>query len=311
MFTAKELTDDFEYALDNHWGYIWGKAGVLWTDAQQKNLVQYFVNKYGTNWKINSEAKDDSRYRSATLGSKWIGHYVADCSGLFKWAFNKHKVSIAHGSNTIYLSYCSAKGKLSGGRRIDGQTLKIGTAVFVYNSNKDNYKHIGLYVGGSRVIEAQGTDAGVCVSNIAATKWTHWGELKNVNYENVGSDPVQEPAKEDVKPWMPTVRKGSKGDAVVQMQTILYRLGYDLGSYGIDGDYGKKTEAAVKAFQRDHGLAVDGVCGPMTWDALQKAMNQINGLPAEKKYTVCLHGLDKTQAAALKANYPGAIVTEE
>lgn len=303
--TAEELIAKFEYALDNKWGYIWGTAGDLWTEAKQKQKINYMVSKYGTTWKKNSEAKDDNYYGAALYGDKWIGHYVADCSGLFRWAFNQFKIYIAHGSNTIFRGYCTKTGKLQNGKRLDGETLKPGTAVFVYKRDRDNYSHIGLYVGGSKVIEASGTQAGVCVSNIAANKWTYWGELKNVSYTEENNGFPENPG------WRPTIRKGSKGQEVTECQTMLYRLGYDLGKWGIDGDYGSATEKAVKSFQSDHKLAVDGVVGPLTWDALEKAVQQINTEPKEKKYTVCIHGLDKTQADALAKNYPGSIVTEE
>ena len=52
------------------------------------------------------------------------------------------------------------------------------------------------------------------------------------------------------------------------MQSILEKLGYDLGPCGVDGDFGRMTEKAVKAFQQDHGLKVDGICGPKTFAAL-------------------------------------------
>lgn len=115
--------------------------------------------------------------------------------------------------------------------------------------------------------------------------------------------------------WHPTLRKGSKGDDVILLQTMLYKLGYGLGVYGIDGDFGKSTEQAVKNFQSDHkasdGTVVDGVVGPMTWAALDKAVAQMDAKPVEHTYTVCIHGLDKTQADAMKAKYPSAVVTEE
>ena len=305
MISAAALIEKFQYSLDNHYGYIYGQSGDLWTESKQKQKINYMVSKYGTSWKKNSEAKDDNYYRSALYGDKWIGHHVADCSGLFRWALSEYKIYVAHSSNSIFLSYCSAKGTLSKGKRNDGKTLEPGTAVFVYDSKKKNpYKHIGLYVGGGKVIEAAGVDAGVCTSNVSASKWTHWGELKNVSYESSDSGFPDNPT------WHPTVRRGSKGEDVKYVQTILYNLGYNLGSYGIDGDFGRATEAAVKEFQRDHKLNQDGVVGPLTYEALEKAVAQLEP-SKEKSYTVCIHGLDKTQADALKNNYPGATVTEE
>ena len=82
-----DLIAKFQYALDNKWGYIWGAAGTKWTQANQNNLVQSFVNKYGANWKNSDAAKKADKYYGAVYGSKWIGPTVADCSGLFYWAF--------------------------------------------------------------------------------------------------------------------------------------------------------------------------------------------------------------------------------
>ena len=60
------------------------------------------------------------------------------------------------------------------------------------------------------------------------------------------------------------------GSDIVLCQTILRKLGYDLGSYGVDGKYGKQTETAVKKFQEEHGLVVDGKVGVKTWAMLEK-----------------------------------------
>ena len=53
-------------------------------------------------------------------------------------------------------------------------------------------------------------------------------------------------------------------------------MGYDLGAYGADGEYGSMTEAAVTEFQRGfgpvYGLTVDGVYGPKTHEALVKLL---------------------------------------
>ena len=67
----------------------------------------------------------------------------------------------------------------------------------------------------------------------------------------------------------PTLRKGSKGDAVRELQNLLIGAGYSLPDHGADGDYGNETVKAVKNFQKDNALVVDGVCGRKTWAALR------------------------------------------
>jgi hypothetical protein len=56
---------------------------------------------------------------------------------------------------------------------------------------------------------------------------------------------------------MEVLRKGSKGESVRTLQEFL--------KITIDGDFGSKTESAVKAFQKKAGLTVDGVVGKNTW----------------------------------------------
>lgn len=60
------------------------------------------------------------------------------------------------------------------------------------------------------------------------------------------------------------------GSDVVHCQRILQNLGYDLGNTGVDGKFGKKTEEAVKQFQNERGLVVDGKVGVKTWTMLEK-----------------------------------------
>ena len=58
----------------------------------------------------------------------------------------------------------------------------------------------------------------------------------------------------------PTIRRGAKGDLVKAIQA---KLGLNP-----DGDFGPKTEAAVRAFQGAHGLVPDGIVGPASWKAI-------------------------------------------
>ena len=63
-----------------------------------------------------------------------------------------------------------------------------------------------------------------------------------------------------------TLRQGSRGQAVTELQQDLNALGYSAGK--ADGIYGDNTTSAVKAFQRDNGLSTDGIAGPATLSAI-------------------------------------------
>ena len=68
---------------------------------------------------------------------------------------------------------------------------------------------------------------------------------------------------------LPELRRGAQGSAVQDLQARLRAAGHDPGP--VDGDFGRRTDLAVKAFQAHRGLAVDGVVGPQTWSALTGA----------------------------------------
>ena len=107
-------------------------------------------------------------------------------------------------------------------------------------------------------------------------------------------------------PWnaSKTINALSKAE-VKEIQQQLKDGGYSLGSYGVDGSYGKDTYNAVKAFQKAAGLAVDGVAGPDTRKAL--AGGQSNPKPStskapafplpRKKGALYFYGLGKKKTA--------------
>ena len=89
------------------------------------------------------------------------------------------------------------------------------------------------------------------------------------NGSKAGSVPVPSPTHEL---GSRILRNGSEGADVKELQAMLIELGYNLGRWGADGDFGDATEIAVRQFQRDHGCSVDGEVGPETISALEKAM---------------------------------------
>jgi len=85
-----------------------------------------------------------------------------------------------------------------------------------------------------------------------------WGKLgKKV----IKIDPIPEVKLNPYTEPTINITKGSKGNNVKWVQWHLDRLGYDIGKYGIDGDFGNTTLIAVKKFQKAEKLDVDGIVG--------------------------------------------------
>lgn len=69
---------------------------------------------------------------------------------------------------------------------------------------------------------------------------------------------------------MQTLSIGSQGPDVRVVQSLLSRIGYNAGP--VDGVFGNRTFQAVIAFQRNNGLAADGIVGPATWRVLDRLL---------------------------------------
>ncbi|MBI4394902.1 MAG: peptidoglycan-binding protein [Candidatus Omnitrophica bacterium] len=67
----------------------------------------------------------------------------------------------------------------------------------------------------------------------------------------------------------------------VEIQKALTEAGFYKGP--IDGIIGKKTRAAIRAFQEKNGLKVDGVCGPKTWERLRAYLEEAQDIDSENE----------------------------
>ena len=66
-----------------------------------------------------------------------------------------------------------------------------------------------------------------------------------------------------------TLKKGSQGQAVRDLQEALNTLGFSVGA--VDGVFGAATERAVRDFQASVGIDVDGIVGRVTWLNINEA----------------------------------------
>lgn len=93
----------------------------------------------------------------------------------------------------------------------------------------------------------------------------------------------------------PVLKQGSRGKEVEELQTQLSELGYtDLQGNPLtpDKDFGPSTKAAVEAFQRDHGLHVDGVAGEDTFAALDEQVRVLGNAHTTTPSSRCPARLD-------------------
>lgn len=83
--------------------------------------------------------------------------------------------------------------------------------------------------------------------------------------ENAASENNQ---KGMVEVKVSVLKKGAKGSQVKALQTLLIGYGFSCGNSGADGSFGGATDKAVRAYQKAHGLEVDGSVGSATWNRL-------------------------------------------
>lgn len=257
MIKQSDIMRLLTQAKEEHWGYIYGESGAIWTAEKQARATNEQTKRYG---------------------ARWIGKRVADCSGLACYVFRSLGGKMYHGSNTIWRDWVNARAELEAGTRSDGLEIFRGDPCFKRRADGENWDryHIGYYAGNGRVIEAKSTSVGVCTSPVA--EWDETARWNDVEYD---LEPVPEP-----EPEPQGLKKGDRGDEVKELQRLLNDLGEGLD---VDGIFGSQTEAALKRFQQTVGLEPDGICGAETWAKLREESDEdthqliSGGDPAEEK----------------------------
>jgi hypothetical protein len=102
------------------------------------------------------------------------------------------------------------------------------------------------------------------VYQAGGVSWWDWQEARRASWKAI-SVPVTTLAYAQPVITSPILKKRSAGDLVVWAQEHLLAAGENVT---LSGGFGNQTLAAVKNFQSQHGLTVDGIIGPATWAAL-------------------------------------------
>ena len=153
-------------ALQDRWGYVLGTFGQVLDEP----LLDYKLEQYA------ADVSPEENF----IRSHWIGGRAADCVGLIKgyvW-YNADTGGIDYGAYGLpdvdaggMFRLAAVKGPISTMPDVPG------LAVYIQG------KHIGIYVGGGKVIHAMDTEHGVVESELSRGSWTHWLQVPGVEYD--------------------------------------------------------------------------------------------------------------------------------
>lgn len=152
-------------AYAKKWGYVYGTYGEVLNESILTTKISQFPEQVGENEEF--------------IRQHWLGRRTADCIGLIKgygW-LNTQTGAIEYGTNGMpdigadtMFNNATEKGTIDTLPEIPGLAL--------WHSG-----HIGIYIGGGKVIHAANTQAGVIISDVSGSGFTHWLKIPYIDYE--------------------------------------------------------------------------------------------------------------------------------
>ena len=249
--TGKELAAAARNVAENFKTlYVMGCFGAPMTDSNK--------NRYCENHDYNKKGE-----RTAKILSVSGDTFGFDCVCMIKgllWGWEgdaaKNYGGAVYRSNNVPDINADAMMEVCLDASEDFSVIQPGEVVWMKG-------HIGVYIGDGLAVECtpiwkDGVQI-TAVHNIGRRSgyngrtWTSHGKLPYIRYET-----------DSVKGYtltLPQVYKGCKGELVAAVQALLIDRGYSCGASGVDGSFGSATEKAVRAFQSDCEIDVDGYVG--------------------------------------------------
>ncbi|MBR3239166.1 MAG: peptidoglycan-binding protein [Oscillospiraceae bacterium] len=283
FFTGQKNTekkgDDTMFAIDKVIGVAEAELGYL-EKKSNKDLDDKTANAGDKNYtKYNRDMK--AWAGSAGINDQWCQNFV---DWVFVTAFGLElaKKLIYTFTNYTPTGSNAFKKKDRYIKRGKG-TPKRGDVIYFFNSSKGRIGHVGIVykVTSSKVYTIEGNTSG------ASTLVTNGGGVKkksysltstyidgygSVDYSVITGDIGEAPAT--LKLGDRELKNYTEGPDVKELQETLISMGYDCGSFGADGEYGDCTEMAVRAFQKDTGVKVNGKYDADTHKALTAALDK-------------------------------------
>ena len=226
---------------DNLTQYVWNMnyPTIITQDTINKAYRDWYHNTNGNVGKYN-KAYYDKKLREGE------GKPGSDCSGMHYGLSGYDKTAQGYYDE----SPDDKKGTID--------SLPIHDLVILYRGqSKSKITHTGIYLGNGMTIHMANSTDNCVYETTDAGKWKWWSYAKFIDYSKpLGAKPI----------ITRVIKIGSKGIDVKLLQDQLIKKGYDPGT--VDGDFGSKTYVALKHFQADNNIAVDGIAGKQTVKAL-------------------------------------------
>ncbi len=306
MFTNLDFVSFVLAVYAARWVYWYGTCGYKCSTSLYNSKKKQYPSSY---------TKDRESGYKADIDNKKM---CADCVGMIKaffWMGGKIDGANKYGSNNCpdksangMFNLCKETGPIS--------TLPDTPGLVVWKNG-----HIGVYVGDGYTVELMGFAYDCKKKKVSDGSWTKWGKLPESMLKYIDGESVK---PVEYKLGERTLQKGDEGTDVAELQTALKGLSYDLGKYGIakdgvDGDFGSKTQAAVKQLQTVAGLDQTGIFDVPTYKALIDAQNPQpvdepdtdtpdNG--STPSYVLVIEG-DEETLRAIYADHGGTLATSD
>ena len=248
--------------------YWYGTAVYKATEGLLKRKSQQYLTHY--------TASRMAQYRKAIASKAVMSDCIGGCKG-YAWSGGGQGVLEAIGTDKgISSKYGSngcpdygansmftwAKKKGADWGTID--TLPEIPGLALYKEG-----HAGYYVGEGYAVEWRGFNYGCVKTAVKERPWTHWYMLPFIDYGDTSGAQPADTVRYTLGSRL--LKNGSVGADVKALQELLNQLGT---SSTVDGQFGSKTEAALKAFQKKARIKQDGKYGEQSHAALMAAIGE-------------------------------------
>ena len=251
------------------------------------------ANAGSANW--NKYARDiDSKYPNFYNGKKngysWCDIFVDWC---FIECFGYEKaLKLLYQPTKSTGAGCSYSAGFYRAHNAFYRKPQVGDQVFFGDYGNEGHTGIVVAVNGNVITTVEGNTSGgygvdangdgvyikkynISTQYIPGYGRPNWSVVADGGFEDTPTGDI------DVANY-PLIKRGSNNEYVKKAQQILIKLGYDVGPYKDDGDFGSGTYSAVVKFRRDNGLEADGIVDKNTWAVLIQKEKELNSKPDDE-----------------------------